>query len=226
MFVFMPHVFIFANGHLPDANAARHLIGADDVIVAADGGTLHALALGFVPNTVIGDLDSLRAEDCDTLEAGGVNIHRYPRDKDQTDLELALAYCLENWADPVTIVGAGGGRLDQTLGNLSLLADPRLVGRDIRIDDGVEEVFFTRDLSRIHGTPGDIVSLIPWGENVLGVSTRGLRWPLDGETLFSCKTRGISNELVSQSASVSIQSGLLLIVHSRQHVNFHDGKTG
>lgn len=216
MFYFMPHVIIFANGLLPDKDAVRRMLPNDIVIIAADGGTRHAMALGFMPAVVVGDLDSLVAEDRKILDARGVEIRRYPRDKDQTDLELALAYALETWDDSITIIGGIGGRLDQTLGNLSLLTDPKLVNREIRLDDGIDEVFFTRRQSEIHGDPGDIVSLIPWGETVFGVTTRGLRWPLDGETLFPDKTRGISNELEFETASVSVQSGLLLTVHSRQ----------
>ncbi len=76
------------------------------------------------------------------------------------------------------IVGALGGRLDQTLGNLSLLTEPELADLDIRLDDGVEEALFTRSRCEVHGKPADIVSLLPWGGEVTGVSTEGLRWPL------------------------------------------------
>ncbi len=212
----MSRVIIFANGWLPDLESARRLIGDGDVICAADGGTRHALALGLLPSVVIGDLDSLRPDDRQRLDAGGVEIRPFPRDKDQTDLELALAYALEIPNDGILIIGGLGGRLDQTLGNLSLLGDPRLSNRAIRLDDGVEEVFFVRTHADIHGEPGDIVSLIPWGGAAQGVSTQGLRWPLIDETLLPERTRGISNQLVSNTASVSLQSGLLLVIHSRQ----------
>jgi thiamine pyrophosphokinase len=66
----------------------------------------------------------------------------------------------------------------------------------------------------VEGNPGDIVSLIPWGAEVTGISTSGLRWPLREETLHPHKTRGLSNVLLGEEATISLKSGLLLIVQS------------
>ena len=92
---------------------------------------------------------------------------------------------------------------------------PQLSGLDIRLDDGVEEVFFCHDQAEVHGRIGDIVSLIPWQADVTGVGTSGLKWPLHGETLYSNKTRGISNEMIFETASIQVGSGSLLVIHSR-----------
>ncbi len=56
--MFVKRIIIFANGELPDLEKARALLHDDDFIIAADGGTRHALALGLTPNIIIGDLDS------------------------------------------------------------------------------------------------------------------------------------------------------------------------
>jgi thiamine pyrophosphokinase len=215
MVFFMARLIIFANGFLPDLESARRLIQPGDVLYAADGGTRHALAFGLVPSVVIGDLDSLTLGDRKALDAGGVEILQYPHDKNETDLELALHYAIQVGQREILIIGALGGRFDQALGNLSLLSDPRLSTCDIRIDDGVEEACFTRNHFEVHGRPADIVSLIPWGAEVTGVSTEGLRWPLRNETLFPDSTRGISNELLDETASITVGTGLLLIVHRR-----------
>ena len=206
---------IFVNGHLPDLEPARRLIRPDDFLLAADGGTHHVLALGLFPSVVIGDLDSLAADDRRRLEASGVEIRQYPRDKDETDLELALRFALEAGYRSILILAALGGRLDQSLGNLALLTDPLLAEIDVRLDDGVEEAFFVREQTDVQGRPGDTLSLIPWGSPAEGVTTGGLRWPLRGETLCSDKTRGISNEMLGETAIVSLESGLLLCIHRR-----------
>jgi thiamine pyrophosphokinase len=216
IFVFVARLIIFANGLIPDLECARQLIRPGDTLYAADGGTRHALALGFMPSVVIGDLDSIIPDDRKELEAQAVEIQQYPRNKNETDLELALNSAVQAGYREILIVGALGGRLDQTLANLSLLCEPRLSLFDIRIDDGVEEAFFTRNTCEIRGRSGDIVSLLPWGGEVTGISTRGLRWPLSGETLFPDRTRGISNELLLDNASIILKSGLLLIIHHRQ----------
>lgn len=206
---------IFANGTLPDLDAARRLICPGDFILAADGGTRHALALGLIPAAVIGDLDSISDQERKMIKGAGVEIIQHPRDKDETDLELALDYAVEQGYRKIVILGAIGGRLDQTLGNLALLSTTRHPSPAIRIDDGVEEAFFVWTRGEVRGRNGDLVSLIPWGGDVHGVHTEGLRWPLSNETLFSHKTRGISNEMFGENASVEIASGLLLVVHRR-----------
>lgn len=217
----MPRIVIFANGELPDLDAARALLEQDDYLVAADGGANHLLKMGVLPELVIGDLDSIDEETLFDLTSADVEIKQYSEDKDETDIELALRYAVELRPSAILIVGALGGRLDQTLANLSILTDPTLPKIDIRMDDGVEEVFFCRasaakgEQAKVQGRSGDTVSLIPWHGRVEGVQTKGLQWPLYGETLFSDKSRGISNMMVDEMAAIRIQSGLLLIVHRR-----------
>ncbi len=217
----MPRVVIFTNGELPDLDAARALLQSGDYLIAADGGANYLLKMGILPELVIGDLDSVDEDTLFQLTSAEVNIEQYSEDKDETDIELALQYAVEMQPSAILIVGALGGRLDQTLANLSILTDPMLPKIDIRLDDGVEEVFFCRASAdkggqvAVRGRSGDIVSLISWQGPVEGVSTQGLQWPLYGETLYPHKTRGISNVMLKDAASVSIQSGMLLVSHRR-----------
>jgi thiamine pyrophosphokinase len=215
-FCFMSRAIIFANGFLADPGSVRRFISPADLLIAADGGTRHALALGLAPSVILGDLDSLTSELRRSTELSSARILEYPRDKNETDLELAIQYVVNQGCAEIVIVAALGGRFDQTLGNLSLLTSPRLSTFDIRLDDGLEEAFFTRNACQLSGKPGDLVSLLPWGGEVTGICTEGLRWPLHGETLSPYKTRGISNELLGSKARIEIVSGLLLVVHRRQ----------
>jgi len=215
------HILIFANGPLPDLERARRLAlaiaqsGATRLL-CANGGTRHALALGLTPHVIIGDLDSLATEDRERAAAGGARFLPHPPDKNETDLELALQYALTQNPASICILGALGGRLDQTLANLSLLSDPRLSNVEARLDDGLEEALLCRAHCEVRGRSGDLVSLLPWGEIVHGIYTEGLKWPLHGEALFPHRTRGISNEMTGEVATVRIASGRLLIVHRRQ----------
>ncbi len=225
--MFPKRIIIFANGDLPDLEKARALLRDDDFIIAADGGTRHALALGLTPNVIVGDLDSLPSN----FEPSAFNgeIVLYPKDKNETDLELAIQHALTLNPEQVIILAALGGRLDQTLGNIALISDlqpltlrhgERRANRqggafDLHLDDGIEEIFFCRDSCEISGTPSDLISLIPWQGEVTGIITTGLKWPLQNETLYPHKTRGISNEMTVEMAAVQIKSGLLLIVHRR-----------
>jgi thiamine pyrophosphokinase len=217
----MPRAVIFANGQLSDIEAARSLLQADDYLIAADGGANHLMKMGILPDIVIGDLDSVDENALFELKSAGVAIQQYSEDKDETDIELALRYAVELRPSAILIIGALGGRLDQTLANLSILTDPTLSGLDIRLDDGVEQAFFCRasaakgGQAEVRGRGGDIVSLIPWLAPVEGVTTEGLQWPLYAETLYPDKSRGISNAMLADTASVRIQAGLLLVVHRR-----------
>ena len=211
----MQKIIIFANGHLPHLENARVLLHPDDFIICADGGTRHALALNVRPNLVIGDMDSAEKSQLQKLKDDGVSIELFPQDKNETDLELAISAAIQLQPERIMIVAALGGRIDQTLANLALLSDPRLATFDVRLDDGREEIFVCRDQVQLHGRGGDIVSLLPWGTAVHGVQTQGLKWPLNNETLYPDKTRGISNEMIGESASVKISTGELLVVHTR-----------
>lgn len=212
----MSRTVIFANGVLAEPARVRALIQPSDVILCADGGFHHALALGLRPNVVIGDLDSIAALDQESIRSAGITVLRYPQDKDETDLELALRHALEQGSSAILIIGALGKRLDHTLGNIGMLVDPALASLDVRLDDGLEEVLLCRREARIRGAAGDLVSLLPWGGPVHGIRTAGLKWPLLDGTLLPERTRGVSNEMLGESAAVQLVSGLLLIIHRRQ----------
>ena len=211
--MFPKRIIIFANGDLPDLEKARPLLHDDDFIIAADGGTRHALALGLTPNVIVGDLDSLPSNFEPSTFNGEIVL--YPKDKNETDLELAIQHALTLDPEQVIILAALGGRLDQTLGNIVLISDLQPATCNLQLNDGIEEIFFCHDTCKINGTLGDTVSLLPWQGEATGIVTTGLKWSLQNETLYPNKTRGISNEMTSETATVQIKSGLLLIVHRR-----------
>jgi len=212
----LQRIIIFANGELPDIEKARSILRDGDYIICADGGTRHASSLDLKPALIIGDMDSADSALLQKLRADDVPIELYPRDKNETDLELAITRAIELDAKEIVIVAALGGRLDQTLANIALISDLPLATFNIRLDDGVEEAFFCRDQVEVSGGSGDIVSLIPWGNAVTGVRTENLRWMLDNETLYPEKTRGISNEMIADTANIKNSSGMLLVVHTRK----------
>ena len=210
---------VFANGELPDAQGARDLLRPDDLIIAADGGTRHALATGVIPDMIIGDLDSLLANDRARVEAAGSRIISFSPRKDETDLELALRQAEREGATEIVIFAALGGRLDQTIANLLLLALPELNGIDVRVVAGAQEAFLIHDghgETVVAGRPGDTVSLIPLGGDAVGVTAEGLEWSLHEDTLRFGPARGVSNVLVAQQARVRVQQGLLLCVVTRR----------
>jgi len=213
----MPHprAVIFANGTLPDPQAAKRLLREDDYWIAADGGSRHALACGRAPDILIGDLDSIPDSVRDSLLRAGTKIQPFAVEKDDTDLELAIWYALEQGFTSILILAGFGGRIDQTLANLALLTDPALREFDIRMDDGLEEAVCVREEIHLRGESGDVVSLLPFGVPAEGVVTKGLQYPLRGESLVPFRTRGISNRMLGARAVITVERGVLLCIHTR-----------
>jgi len=208
---------IAVNGKIDDYADLAGLLRPDDHLIGADGGTLHLFAVERKPDVVVGDLDSLPQETVASLVAAGVTVERHKPEKDQTDLELALERALEDGADEIVLVGALGGRLDQTLANLLIVAQ-----RDwpvpVRVVEGDQVAEVLRGPGRLllHGPAGSTVSAIPLSAAVTGITYAGLEYPLNDATLRFGSTRGVSNVLAASPASIRIDSGILLVIHSLQ----------
>jgi thiamine pyrophosphokinase len=211
---------VVAGGDAASEDAAQ-LTGAN-LVIAADSGAAWLDARGIRPDLVVGDMDSVDPALLERLAADGVPIERHPPAKDASDAELAIDRAVAAGADEVVIVGAlGGGRLDHELANLLLLADPAWRGVGLRIVRGGATA------RALHGggplvlsaAEGDLVTLLPAGGDAVGVRTSGLRYPLDGETLRMGRSRGLSNEVVRAPASVSLESGTLLVIETEKEAN-------
>lgn len=210
-------IVIFANGELNDGPLVRRALAEAQggLAVAADGGARLAQACGARLDAVIGDLDSLTAAEVAALRASGATVLSYPEEKDETDLELALLWAVEQGAAWIRVIGGIGGRFDQTISNLHLLALPALRGCDARLVAGVQQTWLLYPPEGvIEGAPGDTVSLLPLSGRAVGVRTDGLRYPLHGETLALGPARGVSNVLAEAQARVRLQEGVLLVVHT------------
>jgi len=206
-------IVLFANGDLPLPNQFKADLNEEDFLIAVDGGLHHLSALDLTPDLIIGDLDSADRDEVDRLATLGVAVRSFPPEKDETDLELALDAALEMNPHIIWIAGALGKRLDQTLGNIFLLTQSKLFNVDVRLVDGTRQVFLIRNSVVIQGEPGQRISLLPLNGPVTGIRTTGLKYPLEDETLYPDRTRGISNCLTKSSAKVTIQKGFLLCIH-------------
>jgi thiamine pyrophosphokinase len=190
---------------------------ADALVIAADGGLGLASALDLDVDVVVGDMDSASPEDLKRAAQSGARIERHPTDKDATDLELALDEAIASGATEITVVGGSGGRLDHLLANAHLLSRHRYRGIALLWLTETETVQVC-DPDRpvtIRGAVGGRVSLIPVAGAAGGIATTGLRWPLHGEDLPAGSTRGVSNTMTAEKASVSVTTGTLLVVQER-----------
>ena len=209
--------FVFANGDVSDGVMVRRTLAAwsSPFIVAADGGARVAGYYGYAVDVLIGDMDSITSQELDSHAASGTHIEAYPQEKDFTDLELALNYAAEQNYNAIRVIGGIGDRFDQTLANMYLLALPTLETADTRIVAGKQEIRLLRPGKHtINGNPGDTVSLIPVGGDAAGVQTAHLYYPLNNETLAFGPARGVSNVMRGEQASIKLDSGMLLLIHT------------
>ena len=206
-------IVLFANGELPKPKILAKKLGEADFLIAVDGGLNHMIALDLEPDLIIGDLDSIDEDILQHYQKKKTKIQKHPADKDQNDLELAIQTAIEMNPQTIWIVAALGNRIDQTLANIFLLTRDDLRSIDTRLVDGEREVFLIREHATLSGEPGQLVSLVPINGPVEGVTTEGLKFPLNNETLYPDQTRGISNRLTDSSARITIKNGLLLCIH-------------
>ena len=209
------HIVIFAGGTLDPGKAFYKAIAGADMIIAADSGAATALRYGCTPAIVVGDFDSLDKQLAEQLRAGGSRTVSAAVEKDETDTELAVQLAIEQGATEITLLGAlGGARFDHTMANVLLLAGFDSV--PIKIVDGPSVCWLVKGPGNtaIDGQVGDLLSLLPLTGDASGIRTSGLYYPLQGETLYFGKPRGVSNVLTQEHAEVSLERGLLLVIHS------------
>lgn len=200
---------VIANGEPPSLAVWTELMPSVDLVVAADGGADIALAHAVTPHAVVGDLDSVSAkarsripDDC---------FHR-DADPHSTDLQKAIRFAIDYGASEIDVIAWGGNRADHALANLSVLTLFRAQAM-IRLIDDLFEVTLVNDRAEVEAPLGTVVSLVAIGP-CQGVHTTGLRWDLNGEPL-AFSPRGIHNEMAKTHASISVDSGDLLLFLGR-----------
>ncbi|MCL1918167.1 MAG: thiamine diphosphokinase [Peptococcaceae bacterium] len=186
-------------------------------VIAADGGADWTVMCGRMPDIVIGDLDSVTGETLALCEHNRVCIERYPQAKNETDLELALDWAHEQAGpDEVVLVGAGGGRVDQWLGNIGLLIKYAELGRRVSMRDAKSEAWVMgpgrQDLEAYQGC---VFSVLPLSAEV-EAGGAGLEYPLDRLVLYRKRPRGVSNIVGSTGPNwLEIYRGTALLVALR-----------
>ena len=207
----MRAALVFAGGDPPPVESLGEL-DRSALVIAADSGLDHALALGFTADVVVGDLDSVTPDALARARADGADVESHPAEKDETDLELALRRAVALGVQRVTVIGGGGGRHDHLLANALVLARDEYADLELEARVGSALLTVIRTRAELRGAPGSLLSLLPLGGPARGIRTEGLRYPLHDEELAPGTTRGVSNEFLTSTAVVSVREGVLLAV--------------
>ena len=205
---------VVGGGQAPATPTLLKFANESEIVVGADLGAEHLLKAGIIPNVVIGDMDSCAKGVVSKLETAGCEIIVFETEKDFTDLEAALDYCVDKgYTDIIVLAAIHGRRTDHVFGNVFLLT--KYAKNNIRVrlcdDNGRSLEIINKELN-FTGKIGAYVSLIPVTEQVTGVNTKGLKFKLTNGTLIQGNSLGLSNELSSEEANIKIEDGLLLVI--------------
>ena len=180
----------------------RDEVLSDDFIICADGGYNHAEKMGIVPDVLVGDFDSAK-----NFEKVKDRIE-YPKRKDFTDGELAVSYAVDNGYEDIVLIAMTGDRFDHSIADILLLEKCK---NGVLIDDN-NEIYLLKDKLSLNGKTGQTLSIIPIKDNAVGITTDGLEYPLNDETLYFGSSRGISNIMLADKCNITIKSGMALVI--------------
>jgi len=201
----MSHILVLCNGEAPNYDLFTQYYEETDLFIAADGGGNIALSMGYTPNMVIGDLDSFDADKSQSIDI----IQEV--DQEQNDLEKALNLAHQKQGSRVSILGATGHRLDQTLKNLSVLKQYNDTFEHISLIDNYGKTQLLPPYFQQKIAAGTNISLFPLSGKVTGITTSGLKYALTNEKLENGVRDGSSNEVVSNPVQIDHQKGDLLL---------------
>jgi len=206
------NVLIITNGNIVKHEKLRKVIPVADFIICADGGIKHMSRLGLWPDLIVGDFDSAKKDQLDYYIKSGVKLQRFSSDKDQTDTHIAIDCAIEAGATNITLLGALGSRFDHSYANIMLLYRLMRSGINAKIIDNQNHISIFSETMEIEGIVGQVLSLLPFGENACIAETQGLKYSITNRVLPLDDPYGISNMFALPRAVIRVKSGWVLAI--------------
>ncbi|MBR3811035.1 MAG: thiamine diphosphokinase [Agathobacter sp.] len=210
---------IISGGHIDDVFALNYLKeNTYDCIIAADAGMDFLYRNHLVPDIIAGDFDSVESESLAYFSGlNGVQIEKLNPIKDDTDTEFVLREAIRRGATEIALFGATGTRMDHVLANIYLLGIGLEHHVDIQIVDEHNRIRMIDDCLELEKAKqfGSYVSILPVKGDAKGVTLEGMKYPSEDIDMFCFSSLGVSNEIVSQKAKISVKQGVLLVIESR-----------
>lgn len=185
-----------------------------DYIICADGGAKELFYNNLIPNVIIGDLDSICLEAFNYFNSKKVEFNVFPKEKDKTDMEICVEYAISLKPNSISIIGATGTRLDHTIGNISLLKKTNDNSISCKIVDQSNEILLVSNILEIKKSNKKYVSILPFSEKI-NVTTKGLKYEIKNFNIDKASTIGISNEFKNDKATIKINSGIAIVIISK-----------
>lgn len=186
--------------------------------VGVDRGVFILLSKGITPAIALGDFDSVSKKEWKQIEQQVPHLYQYKPEKDETDMELALDWAMDQGAEQIRIFGGTGGRLDHFFANIQLLIKPNLHHTmiDISIIDNQNQLFVrpAGDYSIAKMPDKKYISFVPITPVIKNLSLKGFKYPLTNCHIPLGSTLCISNELIIEYGTFSFTEGILLVIRS------------
>ena len=198
---------IVAAGEIPDEQILKTNIFYDDFVIAADAGYTKLKAAEIEPQLIVGDFDSsdVPENDIETVTLSPV--------KDYTDTEFAVAQAVERGYNEILILGGTGGRIDHTFANIAVITRYKKQGVNITLIDSNHRIFALSDETKSIIKGNYYVSVFAAGGECK-VKLEGFYYNNDELVLQPDSSIGVSNEIVENTAKITVLSGIALVVLS------------
>ena len=201
-------IVLFGNGDMPTHPEVHKKLQKARSFICIDGGADKVLSLGFKPDIILGDLDSISK-----------NKHDYNcpvillKDQSKNDLEKALQWCIEKKITKLDLIGFSGGRDDQYLVTMQIIKKyTKNIQLTLYTDTCV--IYCIKDYIKIKTNPEQKVSILPF-HSTTKITTKGLKFPLEFSELSS-PSHGISNEALKNSIELHTNNWVLVFLHYTQ----------
>lgn len=190
----------------------------ETIWLGVDRGVYTLISKGIHPTYAFGDFDSVTKIELQKIEEVVSSIAKFKPEKDETDLELALNWALNEQPKNIRIFGATGGRLDHLFANVYLLLKPMLKNKQIEI-----EIIDCKNIIYLKN-PGTYtieknlekkyISFVPLVSVIEHLTLEGFKYPLKNRHIPIGSTLCISNELIQKQGTFSFSNGILLVIRS------------
>lgn len=195
---------------------ALDIIQEADILIGSDRGALYLIQHGYTPHISMGDFDSVSTEELELIRASSLSfIECDPIYKDLTDTEMAFNWALDRQPEQIILLGALGTRFDHSLANVHLLRKGTELGISCSIIDANNQILVINRKTSIERGSYSHISLLPLSLTVTGITLNGFQYPLQQATLETGQSLGISNILTEPKGFIEIESGLLLVIQSK-----------
>ncbi len=207
----MIKIAVFAGGDLD------YFTTGFDYFVGVDHGSRVLFENHLPLDLAVGDFDSVTPEDWKKIETHAKEILKVSPEKDDTDTELALKTVLAKFPQAqVTVFGAFGGRIDHMMSNLFLPSDLDLAPfmRQITLRDAQNDIQF-HPAGKCTILPVEEMTYVSFmSSDDADLTIKGAKYDLDDHNFFKKKIYS-SNEFIDQPITVTLDSGYLIVIQSK-----------